>query len=300
MPTLYDNFSQVRQYIDQEKPDLSSYVTKSELSGCSYVTSSDLNNYLPLEGGTISGRLVSDYYSIASALGGIDSYSSVLAGADNRNSVTMFATRRLCGDTSYAASFFTNSDGRSKFTHKTKTGEYAIGGADDAFMCFNAYGFKIAYSGTQGVGATTEYEILHEGNIGNLGYVTSSDLPVIDENIIPKENNTYTLGNSTYLYKEAYISNIYTTEYNRIYSSSNYNFYFQINGGNKFYMDTIGFYGNGDGTRNLGGPGNKWAATYTKNLYADNIHNFIWTGTSAEYASLPDYTTYQLYLVKDE
>lgn len=37
--TLYDNFSQVRQYIDQEKPDLSSYVTKTELSNCGYLTS---------------------------------------------------------------------------------------------------------------------------------------------------------------------------------------------------------------------------------------------------------------------
>ena len=40
--TLYDNFSQVRQYIDQEKPDLTSYVTKTELANCGYITSSDL------------------------------------------------------------------------------------------------------------------------------------------------------------------------------------------------------------------------------------------------------------------
>jgi len=39
MPTLYDNFSQVKQYIDQEIPDLTSYVTKTELANCSYLTS---------------------------------------------------------------------------------------------------------------------------------------------------------------------------------------------------------------------------------------------------------------------
>lgn len=55
--TLYDNFSQVRQYIDQEKPDLSSYVTKSELSGCSYATTSELSSYLPLTGGILTGDL---------------------------------------------------------------------------------------------------------------------------------------------------------------------------------------------------------------------------------------------------
>lgn len=39
--------------------------------------------------------------------------------------------------------------------------------------------------------------------------------------------------------------------------------------------------------------------TYVADLYADNIHNFIWTGTSAEYAALPDYTTYQIYMIKE-
>lgn len=39
--------------------------------------------------------------------------------------------------------------------------------------------------------------------------------------------------------------------------------------------------------------------TYTANLYADNIHNFIWTGTSAEYAALDNYTSYQIYMIKE-
>ena len=57
MPTLYDNFSQVRQYIDQGKPDLTSYVTKTELANCSYATTSQLSSYLPLTGGTLNGNL---------------------------------------------------------------------------------------------------------------------------------------------------------------------------------------------------------------------------------------------------
>ena len=57
MPTLYDNFSQVRQYIDQGKPDLTSYVTKTELANCSYATTSQLSSYLPLSGGTLNGNL---------------------------------------------------------------------------------------------------------------------------------------------------------------------------------------------------------------------------------------------------
>lgn len=138
----------------------------------------DINDkFIPTEGGTITGRLESNYYTTVNYEGGISSYSSVLVGADDRNSVTMLATRRLCGETSYAASFFTNSDGRSKFTHKTKTtATTALGSNDDAFLCFDANGFKLAYSGTPGTAATTEYEVLHTGNIGNLGYATTTDL----------------------------------------------------------------------------------------------------------------------------
>lgn len=143
-----------------------------------YLNEEDINDkFISTEGGTITGRLESTYYTTLNYLGGISSYSSVLVGGDDRNSVTMLATRRLCGGTSYAAAFFTNSDGRSKFTHKTKTtATTALGSNDDAFLCFNAYGFKLAYSGTPGTAASTEYELLHTGNIGNLGYATTTDL----------------------------------------------------------------------------------------------------------------------------
>lgn len=69
MPTLYDNFSQVKQYIDQEIPDLTSYVTKTELAACSYVTSSDLpvidESIIPKETDTYTLGDSSHYYSTA-------------------------------------------------------------------------------------------------------------------------------------------------------------------------------------------------------------------------------------------
>ena len=51
MPTLYDNFSQVRQYMDQEKPDLSSYVSNSELESMSYATTTYVADYVAEHGG---------------------------------------------------------------------------------------------------------------------------------------------------------------------------------------------------------------------------------------------------------
>lgn len=196
--------------------------------------------------------------------------------------------------------------------------------------------------------------------LANASYVTSADLPVIDENIIPKENNTYTLGDSSYLYAATYTDAVYYNTNNKIYNTANSGLVVQRAG-----IDICGFLGGGnigiaplqsnsklgnnsmfwqatyttglyfrDNNNSLYSAGNytigckingllrysfmagsikpeqsnvdlgtssaKWNATYTSNLYADNIHNFIWTGTAAEYAALSDYTTYQLYLIENE
>lgn len=358
MPTLYDNFSQVKQYIDQEKPDLTSYVTKTELANCgyitandisgkadkselnsylsvsnfvkpegvnnlqllesgliinnqgkiytnwfsynqvvtggnytwvgsgtlknyvsgrlaeieaSYVTTSDLNGYLPLEGGEITGPLYNSYYTTNNAQYGIKSYSHIIAGDPDRTTVTFIATQRKCGGvegTTYMASFFTNSDGRSKFAHKSYTGTKShIGGeADDAFMCFNAYGFKIAYSGTQGTSASTEYDIIHSGNI-------QSFIPVIDENIIPKENNTYTLGDATYYYSNTYTKNIILSNgYNWIKNISNTQIDFGVNQYNRARLTNTEFCPSTNNGIKLGTSTNQWNRTYTGYLYLNGTN----------------------------
>lgn len=164
--TLYDNFSQVRQYIDQEKPDLSSYVTKTELSNCSYVT--------------------------------------------------------------------------------------------------------------------------------------SSDLPVIDESIVPKENNTYTLGDNSHIYSTSYITNMWLNGTNKFSNRNSNQVNIMLNNAWRYVFHINNFSPAHDNAISLGESSARWKSTYTTNLYADNIHNLIWTGTSTEYAALSDYTTYQLYLIKNE
>ena len=57
-------------------------------------------------------------------------------------------------------------------------------------------------------------------------------------------------------------------------------------------------------TRDLGESSVRWRSTYTANIYADNAYisnynNLIWTGTSAQYAALSNYTTYQIYLIQE-
>lgn len=169
-------------------------------------------------------------------------------------------------------------------------------------------------------------------DVSACGYITTSDIPsvvvpVVDENLIPKENNTYTLGDSTHLYDATYTNSLKFSTYNDITNASNtrinfkinqnnrfkmtnvefapvnnngvnlgtssehfkntysYNYYtgfntaltsnsdynlqFSINGVTRFGMDTVNFFPNGNGNKNLGTTANQWAYTYTKYLIID-------------------------------
>lgn len=211
--------------------------------------------------------------------------------------------------------------------------------------------------------------------INNASYVTSSALPVINENLIPKETNTYTLGDASNLYAASYTQSIkinhpsragwiissegsgnelqlkpyntqrtinvidyYGNKMIRMYAnnaSTNYSYSYCVTYFDKpvYFNDTtytsnlysgkssikmndrnVDIWANNKKLINasdyggvvptqtnfsLGSSSNKWGSTYTTDLYADNIHNFIWIGTSAEYAALSDYTTYQIYMIKE-
>jgi hypothetical protein len=110
------------------------------------------------------------------------------------------------------------------------------------------------------------YNYIDQTKLSANSYVTSADIPTIDEDIIPKETDSYTLGSSSYKYLSTYSSNIYTRDVCKIHSTSNYNLLFYINGNNRFTMDTLNFTPGGNGTHNLGGANNKWAYTYTNYL----------------------------------
>ena len=137
-------------------------------------------------------------------------------------------------------------------------------------------------------------------DVSACGYITANDIsiPVINENIIPKETGTYTLGDSSHLYAASYISDIWMASDTRfsyrginqvnLYMNGNWRYVFHSNNFSPVLSN-----------QSLGTSTSKWANTYTSNLYADTIHNFIWTGTSAEYAALDNYTTYQIYLIQE-
>ena len=162
MPTLYDNFSQVRQYMDQEKPDLSSYVSNSELESMSYATTTYVADYVAEHGG----------------------------------------------------------------------------------------------------GGST----------------------VIDENIIPKETNTYTLGDSTYLYAATYTSRVKVGNNSQMYND-NGGITFSINNNSGVRIGSSAIYPKTSGAFSLGSSSNNFGSTYINDLYLNgtNIEDIFVSKTDAAF-----------------
>jgi len=269
MPTLYDNFSQVKQYIDQEKPDLTSYVTKTELANCSYVTSSDLNNYLPLSGGTLRGNLIPSQ-SASYNLG-----SSSSRWKEVRSKFTYTDTAYL-QDTSYTKSIVPNENNT-----------YSLGSS--------SYKYNKVW-------ATNLYGQL-SGNISNASQLAidlggSTIYRLYADKIIPNTTNSVNLGDESHLYSATYSSRLKIGNNSQIYNDGG-GISFSVNNNAGIRMGSSNFYPKNNNGMNLGQSNNKWNNAYISNLYTDNIHNFIWTGTSAEYAALSDYTTYQIYMIKE-
>lgn len=151
------------------------------------------------------------------------------------------------------------------------------------------------------------YEFVSMGTLKNYvnsyasTYITST---TIDENIIPKSSNTYTLGDSTYLYAATYTSDLWLNSKNRFSNRSNNQINLQLNDSWRYTFHVNNFGPAADNTRDLGESSVRWRSTYTANIYADNAYisnynNLIWTGTSAQYAALSNYTTYQIYLIQE-
>ena len=251
--TYYPDFTYLFSYVGDALSgidvdiDLSSYVTKDELSTQSYATTTDLSNYLPYLGVLQAHYTNSEHF---------------LPKANN---------------TYYLGN--TNFKWQRIYTYNLYSGNIVL--SDTYNSIVNASNTRINFQINQNNRfKMTNVEFAPVSNNGvNLG--TSSE----------KFNKTYT--------SNIYADNLYTYSLTRIYSTSNYNIIFNLNGANRFSMDTLMFSPINDNTRNLGSSTSRWANTYTANLWADNIHNFIWTGTSAEYAALDNYTSYQIYMIKE-
>lgn len=241
MPTLYDNFSQVRQYIDENN---TSYVTKTELANASYVTSSQLSD-------------------------------------------CSYATTSYVAD--YVATYGGGVIDENIIPKETST--YTLG--DESHLYAATYTSKLWLNSGNVIYNDNNYQIVLKLN--------NSDKYVFrTEYIRPISNNGSTLGTASFNFSSTYTSNLYLNNNNALYNKTQYQVNLKLNGGDKYVFRTNHLSPASDGGSDLGQSDLHWNNAYINNAYISNYNNLIWTGTAAEYTALSDYTTYNLYLIQSE
>ena len=118
-----------------------------------------------LTGDTMSGALTISNVAVGANGDSLIASGNIVAGSSTKTAYCMIATTRKCSNDNNkinTSAFFTDSDGTSKFLHKTGT----TTGTDDAYLVFDADGFKVGYSGVEGTAPTATYNLLDT----NTGY----------------------------------------------------------------------------------------------------------------------------------
>ena len=249
MPTLYDNFSQVRQYIDQGKPDLASYVTKTELANCGYLTSipseyitqQELstnsyatttyvsNNYLSLHG----DRLMDGTLILGNAV-------PVILGSERSWKIYEGET----GSKAYIA-LQANVDAKS-------------------FFIRDKYNNNII-------------QVYNSNTAGN--YVKNYNLNTYTCSIVPNTDNSYTIGSHTLskYFQSAYTHRVYLGNQISLADDSNNGSTFAIyqGGVGHYSFEQASFHPYGTtygGNIDLGTSTRTWRSTYTNNLYLNGTN----------------------------
>ena len=142
-----------------------------------YAKKVDLAGYLPLTGGTTSAEIT---------VGGL----GIITGGSEKTSYSgVQAVRRCTYDDDHVntAGFIVNGDGSAKFMHRRGD----VTAEEDAFLRFDALGFRMVASGTKGVYAPYEsisvFEALMDQNhpkFKDTDIALVSDLPTAGSNII--------------------------------------------------------------------------------------------------------------------
>jgi len=311
MPTLYDNFSQIRQYIDENagQADLSAYVTKTELANASYVTANDisgkadkieLNSYLNvsnfvkpegvnnlqlLESGLIinnQGKIYTNWYS----------YNQVVTGGNynwvGTGTLKNYVNGRLADiESTYA----TKSDlnGYLHLTGGTMTGQLTLNNGVK-LQVGSDRPWEIYEGGTGGNASLTirntvdgKHFYIKDVNYNNIvdihnnltgtGFVKFSYAAnTYTNNIIPNKTNTYTLGDADHIYSASYITDMWLNGTNKFSNRNNVQINLMLNNAWKYVFHTNNFSPANDNAINLGESSVRWGSTYTSNIYTNTAY----------------------------
>jgi len=259
------------EYVTESELSSMSYVTQSALNNASYATTTDLSAYLPLTGGTLSGNL-----SISGTNGNISSRSVNLGSNIQLLSESSATSNDMAIKIGGNSIFYINS---SRFAPNGATNNKAIDLGTSDRMWRNIHAFKYYEDGT---------------NISDK-YATKVELT---ENLIPNTTNTYTLGDSSYLY-----DNVYTFALN----GPNSGLSLRTGGSKSLFLNSATVRPPANNTHSLGTSNYQWAYTYSANFIENgtnikDIYTQTEVVTQAQYDALTteEKNSETIYVISDQ
>lgn len=143
-------------------------------------------------------------------------------------------------------------------------------------MSYATQSYVVDYVAEHGGGGGSEvtYAYLNENYLAKSGGAMTGDIN--SNNIIPNENNTYTLGDENHIYSATYSARLKVGNNSQIYNDSG-GITLSVNSNAGIRMCSSNFYPKNNNGMNLGQSSNAWDNTYTSNLYLGsyNIKDLI-------------------------
>jgi hypothetical protein len=276
--TDVNNLLSTASYVTSSELSAMGYITMGDVSACGYITNQDLEQTLSNATYVTSSELSNAGYATESY---VSDYVSQHAPTPD---LSAYVTKTELNNAGYV-------------TQNTLS---------DAGYITSIPSEYITESEISSMGYITESEIaaigyVTQSELSGMGYITSSDIPTmptIDESIIPNTTNTYTLGDSSHIYKSTYTSRLYLGSNITIGPESNAqtgsDITININGSQKFYLNSTRFAPNGASNNkaiDLGTSDRMWRYTYSAYFIEDG------TNISDKYATTTQLATKQDTLV---
>lgn len=274
MPTLYDNFNRVKDFINENN---SSYVSKAELASASYASITYLyNNGLKFYPDSIEIDKNIDFEQDAYFHVGTTYISDLYIGEESIN--TVFPTY------TYVENNFVSSRTDIPVTYIGYSFLKNHNSSDGSELFINgilANGIDIVNDISNP--SNTLISLNDEGLYVNSGQLYCNDYTCLGtcidlegttytHDIIPSSNNSYTLGDANTFYSATYTNKIVLDTYNMGLSSNNqYVLDVNLNTQKRYSFGGSGFFPQGN-NKTLGTSSAIWAATYTSNLYANTAY----------------------------
>lgn len=273
-------------------PDLSAYVSKTELSNCGYITAADI----PVVD-TSSYVTVTDLNNASYVTKTELTNQSYVTATDLNNASYVTETYMFTYLSQWGQSGTYNlvdrveglEDKTTQLDNRTAYVESYILSYDTRIQNLENAGYVTQTSLSSNSYASTSYVIDKFNEI--TGQITATD-----KDIIPSESNTYTLGNSSHRYSDTYSYNYRFGYSTFITSGSDYSIQMSINGAVRYQWNMYEFTQSNSNNRNqcsLGTANQPWAYTYTNYLILNGQNAYTMFVTQDDLASRGFLTQHQ-------